>query len=82
MYFQRQDVVRLDGEIAASRADMHEVAQLIQITARKGIAPRTVSACHSYGRECEYLAVCESRGSLDDETKFRKLADPHVELSA
>lgn len=81
-YFQRQEVVRLDGEITAARADMHEVAQLIQITGRKGIAPRTVAACHSYGRECEFLEICEGRGSLDDETKFRKLVDIHPELTA
>lgn len=81
-YYQRQEVIRLDSEIAASRADMHEAAQLIQLTGRKGLAPRSASACHAYGRACEYLEVCEGRASLHDETKFQQLADVHPELSA
>ncbi len=81
-YYQRQDVVRLGAEIEASRRDTFETAQLIQLTGRKGIAPRNVEQCHAYGRECEYLAVCAGMGSLDDETKFRKLTDVHPELSA
>jgi len=81
-YYQRQEVIRLDAEIAASRADMHEAAQLIQITGRKGLAPRSVSACHAYGRPCSYLEVCEGRASIDDDTKFQKLTDVHPELAA
>ncbi len=81
-YYQRQEVVRLASEIEASRSDTFETAQLIQLTGRKGIAPRNVEQCHAYGRECEYLPVCSGMGSLDDETKFRRLTDIHPELAA
>lgn len=81
-YFQRSEVVRLAGELEAARADVAETAALIQLTARKGIAPRNTDACRAYGRACDYLSICDGTGSADDETKFQRVASVHPELTA
>lgn len=81
-YFQRSEVVRLDGELEAARRDVYETALLIRDSAHKGFAPRNVDNCHAYGRACEFLSACDGTGSIDDETKFRRVTNVHSELTA
>lgn len=81
LYFQRQDVVRLDAELAASRRDTWETAELIRLTGRRGYAPRSTTQCHAYGRTCEMYDLCCGAASLEDETKFRRVVDIHPELT-
>lgn len=82
LYFQRQEVVRLESELDASRRDTFETAELIRLTGRRGWAPRSTAQCHAYGRTCELYDLCSGAASLDDETKFRKLDDVNPELTA
>lgn len=80
-YFARTEVVRLDAELQAARADIHQGAQLIRLQKRTGAAPRNVDACHRmYGSVCSFIDVCSGVASLDDDSRFRHMDDVHPEL--
>lgn len=81
-YFQRSEVIRLDGELDAARTDVFETVAAMRSMARRGVAPRNVDNCHAYGRACEFLSVCDGTGSLEDDTKFQQVAFAHPELTA
>lgn len=80
-YYQRSEVVRLDQEMEEARRDTYETALMIRETKHAERAPRNPDACMSYGSICAFYDVCSSTASLDDETRFRRLADPHPELA-
>jgi hypothetical protein len=79
-YFQRADVIRLDTELAAARKDVYEVARLMRMARTAGLSPRNPAACHAFGRPCSFLTICEGSGTLDDDTRFKRLQFPHPEL--
>ncbi len=79
-YFARVDVTRLEGELAASAADVYQVGCQIRNQLRTGIAPRNTGACNGYGRICEFAPICDGSGSLDDDTKFSRVESVHPEL--
>ncbi len=81
-YFQRSEVIRLDGELDAARSDVAATVELMKAATRTGISPRNVDNCHAYGRPCDYLDVCNGSASIDDDTKFQKVAWVHSELTA
>jgi hypothetical protein len=80
-YFQRVEVVRLEHELEESRVDMYQTGRMIRETNNAGYYPRNADACFSFNRPCEFLDVCNSSATLDDETRFRKLASVHPELA-
>lgn len=75
-YYQRAEVVRLEAEIAAAHHDTWEMSRLLS----SGHHPRNPRACLEWGRTCSYIGPCTGAGSLDDETRFRRLTDVHPEL--
>ena len=79
-YFGRAEVVRTDSEMVESQKDVHATALMIRDEERLGRAPRNPGNCFMYGRTCEFHEVCSGCGSLDDETRFRKLDNLHPEL--
>ncbi len=81
-YYQRAEVVRLDTELDAAREDVRQTVLLIRESARKGYAPRNPDACWKFGagKPCPFVDVCCGAASLDDETRFKKLANVHPEL--
>lgn len=78
-YYQRSEIVRFGNELDEARADVIKTTRLL----RTGHAPRNVDSCYKYGahKPCPFAAVCEGSASVDDETKFKKVTDPHPELS-
>jgi hypothetical protein len=79
-YFGRAEVVRTDAELMESQKDVHATALMIRDEERLGRAPRNPNQCFMYGRTCEFHEVCSGCGSLDDETRFKKLDNLHPEL--
>jgi hypothetical protein len=80
-YFQRGDVVRLDAEMAEAMYDVWQIGRQIREAEIAGRYPRNPDACVNYGRTCAFFGVCCGEESLDDLTRFRKLSNPHQELS-
>lgn len=81
-YFGRAEIVRLEGELEASRQDVEETALQIRAGSQTGVAPRNPGACFMYGRTCEFVGPCSGVESLDDTEKFRRVEKQHEELSA
>lgn len=79
-YLARSEVVRTRDEIEAARADIEATALQIRAAAHGGASPRNPDACFLYNRPCDFLGPCSGTESLDDETKFVRLDDPHPEL--
>lgn len=80
-YFQRSEVVRLDQEIEESRRDTYDTALMIRETKRADRAPRNPDSCFLWNRPCDFYDVCCGSASIEDETRFKRLADPHPELA-
>lgn len=80
-YFQRPEVVRLESEIEESRRDTYDTAQMIRDAKNTDRAPRNVDACWLWNRPCDFLPVCEGTASIDDPTRYRRLATVHPELA-
>jgi len=80
-YFARAEVVRLESELEESARDVEAVALQIRASASADHAPRNPNACFLYNRPCEFLDACSGLASLDDETKFTRIANVHPELS-
>ncbi len=81
IYLARTEVVRLESELEESARDVEETALQIRASATADHAPRNANACFMYGRTCEFLSACDASASLDDETKFTRVANVHQELS-
>lgn len=80
-YYQRGTVVRLEEEERDAAFDTWQTAQLIREATRLNRWPRNPDNCSRYGRRCDFFGVCTRTESLDDETRFRRVSDPHEELS-
>lgn len=81
LHFARAEIVRLESELEESAKDVEETAIQIRASASADHAPRNPSACFMYGRTCEFFDTCSGVASLDDDTKFQRLARVHPELS-
>jgi hypothetical protein len=81
-YYQRAEVVRLDGEIDQARQDVWQTANLIQLGRKSGAHPRNDAACTRFGSVCGYFPICVGESDVDDEMRFRRSATAHPELTA
>lgn len=79
-YFARADIVRFESELIESRLDVYFVGVQIRDQIRTGVAPRNTNACQRFGHDCDFLPVCGGFGTLDDETRYKKLNVVHPEL--
>ncbi len=75
-FYARAEVVRLDGELNASRDDLVGTVRLIEWSTEHGYWPRNDHACFEWGR-CAYWPLCSGTGSEDD---YRRVEDVHPEL--
>jgi hypothetical protein len=75
-YYQRAEVVRLEAELLEAHRDTWDMSRLLTL----GHRPRNPRACLEWGRSCSYLPVCSGAASLDDETRYRRLDNPHPEI--
>jgi hypothetical protein len=83
-FYARQEVLRLESELEAARLDTALTARQIRNCEKDWYrAPRNVDACLKFGggHPCAFLDVCSGQGSVDDETRFKKLTDVHPELA-
>lgn len=81
-YYQRLDVVRLEGELVENRRDIWQLAQRCREDERLDRAPRNPEAClRNGGKPCEFFDVCTGAASLDDPNRFKSLTDAHPELA-
>lgn len=80
-FFARGVVVRLEGEMADAMHDVWQLGQELREAELAGRHPRNPDACVRYGRTCPFFAVCTGEASLDDPTRFTRIADVHPELA-
>lgn len=80
-YYQRGEVVRLEDDETEAALDAWHLTQAMLTARRLGHWPRNPDACARYGRVCSFFDVCTKTASLDDETRFRRVANVHPELS-
>lgn len=81
-FYQRGEVVRLEGELADAAYDTWVTARMIREAQVANRHPRNPDACAMWGRTCPYFDVCTGAASLDDETRFRVADTAHEELAA
>lgn len=79
-YFQRGEVVRLDGEVDDALWDVWQMGQQLREAELAERAPRNPDACLRYGRACSFFGVCSGEASLDDATRFTRSTEVHPEL--
>lgn len=80
-YFARGEVIRLESEIEESLQDVTEMALQIRTGPLTGVSPRNPDACFKWNRPCDFHEACSSLVSLDDVTRFVRLANVHPELN-
>ncbi|WP_163869631.1 PD-(D/E)XK nuclease family protein [Myxococcus eversor] len=79
-YYQRGEVVRLEGEVDEALSDVWQLGQQLREAELTGRAPRNPDACLRYGRTCAFFGVCSGEASLDDATRFTRSDVVHPEL--
>lgn len=80
VYYQRQAVVRFDGEMTNARRDLWQVVQAMRASERTGTDYRNPDACTAYHSVCEYMPLCTGAASPDDPTRYVRLESAHSEL--
>jgi hypothetical protein len=81
-WYARQEIVRLPEELEAFDDDVMAIASdCVRAADPDRHEPRSPGSCHRYGRPCDFLPVCSRYGSLDDESKYRKITHMHEELT-
>jgi hypothetical protein len=80
-YYQRGEIVRLEAEEREAQLDAWQLARAIRESELSHAHPRNPDACQRYGRVCSYFDVCCGLASLDDPTRFQRVANVHPELS-
>lgn len=80
-YYARQTIVRLEDEAARAVRDTDTIAEEILRVLPDEPQPRSPDACKRYGRMCEFFDVCTGAASLEDAGRFRRITNPHEELT-
>lgn len=80
-YYQRGEVVRLEAEEREAAFDVWQLARSMREAEIAGRAPRNTDACVRYGRVCPFFDICCGTASLDDQSRFLRLANVHQELT-
>lgn len=80
-YYARQEIPRLDADLARFRADLWDVAATIREARNNGRHYRNTAACTLMGR-CEYLDQCHAGIDPDNPPAgFVRVTNLHPELS-
>lgn len=80
-YLARVHVVRLAEDLERAAESDWMTAEMMRLSAERGLWPMNPGACGSYGRTCAFFPVCTGQASLDDGTRYRRASWPHEELS-
>lgn len=79
-HFHHVEVSRLPHEQVNHREDVWFAAKEVMHARHNGVHRRNTHACFKFGR-CPYLDVCEGTARVDDPARFKRVSDPHVELT-
>ncbi len=80
-FFRRSSpIVRLASDVEDEAFDRWQIGRSIRDAQLANRWPRNTDACERYRRLCSYFSICSRAGSLDDETRFRKVNNVHEEL--
>lgn len=79
-FYQRCEVVRLDGDIREFLWDQWHTVKSLHETRLAGRHARNTDACFAYNRACEFFDACSGVASIDDETIYRTGTEAHEEL--
>lgn len=76
VHYQRRLITRSEAERAQHARDTWATSlTLAEVTRRaqrdKTLPPPNPTACHKWGRACEYLPVCTGRAQLEDRNLYR-----------
>lgn len=80
-YYQQQEVVRLESEEREALIDAWQTARGIREGDLAHRWPRNADACVRWGRTCSYFGVCTGMADPNDSSRFRRLSNPHPELT-
>jgi len=80
-YYQRGDVVRLEGDEHEAALDRWFLVEAMAEGQRLDRYPRNPDACLRYNRMCSYFSICTGTASLDDPAYFHKITNVHPELT-
>jgi hypothetical protein len=72
VYFQRQEIVRLESDERAYRQDLWDYACILSDAARLDRWPRNPDRCRQYGRVCDYIGACTGLASIHDDDVYQK----------
>ncbi len=78
-YFQRREVLRLDGELLEYVAELWELAAEIRECRQRNRHLRNSGACLQYGSPCVYLGICSGYDNPDS-AKWQWRENVHSEL--
>ena len=81
-YYQRGEVVRLEREEWAYRADAWATGKAIRQAQVTGLWIRNPDACKRWGRRCEFFGLCTGTEDASDTTKWTRREWKHPELTA
>jgi hypothetical protein len=83
-YFQRGEIVRLEGELARHQREQWAQAHTMREARRLNVAPMNPDSCAKFGDSslCGYFEACCGSASLDDTTRFKRLESVNPELSS
>jgi hypothetical protein len=79
-YFQRRTIVRLDRDTLRHLDDLAQTIELIQISKKRDLFPRSPGSCVRYRRLCEFHDVCSGLATIDD-ARFERKDRKHEELN-
>lgn len=88
-YLLHAEIVRTDTEMESLRWGLwHTVRAIEEHRAAARVArdvravPQHAGACMTHHAPCAFLPVCEGTASAQDTTKYQRVSNPHVELTA
>lgn len=70
-YFQRGEVVRLEGELDEAVADIDQLGEQVLASFDKQAWPRNPNSCFAFGRRCEFFEVCCGTAQPTDDQLFQ-----------
>jgi len=79
-WFARGEVMRLEDDERDAAADTWATARAMADAGRLQRYPRNPEACVRWGSNCAYFDLCSGVASLEDTSRFRRVAGPHEEL--
>lgn len=79
-YYLRGSVLRLEDEASEAAWELWQLARAMREGELAMRHPRNPDACFQWGRPCEYFGVCTGTESIEDPTRFARVA-PHEELT-